>query len=382
MRVLILADRSFARREAAMLSRLEIGLADEGVRVVHAVPEHCLTSEAASVYSSVVGFDDTGWAWTRSRRAARLISALQGLDLVDAQAPIDVVHAFGDRAWSFALETARLAGAGVVLELCRGASISRAAAIAGNPSSSRASVRFVVSEPALGKALTKRIRTAPVALAPWGVHDPGMSRITTPRETPADVPLGVAMLSDTGDVRSVSAALSGLQAAMRSAGREYMVFLDVESATPARVAALWALTGKLGVRDRVSMTPQMEAKRQPVLGVDLLVLPEAGGRQRTLVLEAMVGGQLVVALADPFLESLVDGRTAAVVPKPTPEAWAARLRPLLTEVEPVRALQASAHAFVVSERTVYAHSAAILKAYAAVSGLTPVSTGEPSGAPR
>ncbi len=40
MRILIIADESFASRERAMLSRLEVGLADEGVRVVHVIPPH------------------------------------------------------------------------------------------------------------------------------------------------------------------------------------------------------------------------------------------------------------------------------------------------------------------------------------------------------
>src|SRR5258705_7504763 len=38
MRVVILTDAGFARREHSLVSRLEIGLADGGVRVIHALP--------------------------------------------------------------------------------------------------------------------------------------------------------------------------------------------------------------------------------------------------------------------------------------------------------------------------------------------------------
>ena len=46
MRALILADRSFAARERDMLTRVQVGLIDEGVRVVEAIPSDVADPDA------------------------------------------------------------------------------------------------------------------------------------------------------------------------------------------------------------------------------------------------------------------------------------------------------------------------------------------------
>ena len=67
MRVLILADGLFATRERALLSRLEVGLADEGVRVVQATPEDVPASAAGLAGAAT---DPAGFLEIRHERYA------------------------------------------------------------------------------------------------------------------------------------------------------------------------------------------------------------------------------------------------------------------------------------------------------------------------
>src|SRR5262245_54203201 len=116
MRILIIADESFAARERAMLSRLEVGLADESVRVIHAVPRRAAHWYHGEVYSQAVTYQDRGLAISRGWRAQQIVHELEGL--VDGEATaVNVVHAFGLGCWPIAVELARLLGAGLAIEV-------------------------------------------------------------------------------------------------------------------------------------------------------------------------------------------------------------------------------------------------------------------------
>jgi hypothetical protein len=110
MRILIIADDSFASRERAMLRRLEVGLADEGVRVVHAVPRSALRWHGAELSAQTVPYESRGMAISRPWRVRRLVETTRTLHNGDNPA-FDLVHAFGHECWAFAAEVARQAGA-------------------------------------------------------------------------------------------------------------------------------------------------------------------------------------------------------------------------------------------------------------------------------
>lgn len=366
MRSLILADRSIARRERAMLSRLEVGLADEGVRVVHAVPRLAMEEGTVGLYSTAVGYDDGGLAIGRRGRARRLLRAIHAVEQEGVDPDFDVVHAFGVGCWPFAMELARQTGAGVLLELWRSSAIAQAAGMTGK-SLSAVPVRYVVSESSVGSALRKRAATASVVSAPWGVHAPATHRSVFD----AQRPLAVAVLADAGDAKATGAALSGLLEATKALGVEVLLFLGTEDGIPAREAAIWSVARKLGVLDRLSMVPEMEARREPVVQMDMLVLPEASGRQRTLALEAMANGMLVVALADPFVESLTQGVTARLVPTAAPHDWAGAFAALLNDRGAAEAQVRAAHAWVREHRSASSQVAGVIKAYEQLIPLRP-----------
>jgi hypothetical protein len=360
MHVLILADRSMALRERAMLMRLEVGLADEGVRVVHGVPRAPGDAQPQGLYSTAVAYDDSALAVGRTRRVRRFLHAVERAeqDAVGGEPGFDIVHAFGVGCWPFALEIARQTGAGVLLELWRSSAIAQAAVLASRQHPT--DMRFAVSESPIAAELRKRAGAAVVVRAPWGVH-----ASSAPRPAFAGTrPLAAALLADAGDARATRAALAGLAEATSAAGVEFLLFLGTEDGAPAREAAVWSAARKLGILDRLSMVPEMEARREPVLQMDMLLLPEPTGRERTLALEAMGSGMIVVAVADPFIESLADGVTARLIAQQTPEAWRAGLTGLLSDRAAAADLGRSAHAWVRDHRAASSQVADVLRAYA------------------
>jgi hypothetical protein len=376
MHALIIADISFATRERAMLSRLEVGLADEGVRVTHAMPSsiHSVgtfnASEAIGIQSTVVNYQDRGLPFTHRRRAADLARAIE--DRFDEPTPIDIVHAFGAGSWTIALDLARRTGAGLLLELWRPGLLTPATALCTAAARTHHPVtpEFIVSETPIAAELRKRIPTAKVYSAPWGVHAPNHLRGTRP----AGQPLSIAMLCDTGDPKFCTPALAGLVQA--AAGAEVLIFGAIDEESPSRDAALWSAVRKLNLLDRFSLVPDFESRREPILDMDMLILPEATGRQRTITLEAMGAGMTVLALADDMMETLADGTTARLVrpvgtPAPTPAAWAQAIA--ATALNPTAAtdLARSAHEYVRSNRMGSTQIADVLRAYQQVSRPAP-----------
>jgi hypothetical protein len=357
MHAVIIADNSFATRERAILGRLEVGLADEGVRVIHAVPAALphAQSIAIGLQSTVVRYEDSGLPFTLRRRATDLAHAIEAVS--DDLSSIDAVHAFGLGSWSVAMELARQTGARPLLELWRPALVA--------PASALPAAGYIVSEPSIAAALRKRSPRATIHPAPWGVHAPDHPRVPGG----PDRPRAVAMLCDTGDPRCTTPALAGLADAP-----DLLIFACIEDASHAREAALWAAARKLNLLDRFSIVPGMESHREPILRMDMLLLPEAGGRQRTLTLEAMAAGVPVVARADPFLETLDDGRTARLVRADTPEAWAGTIASIIANPSGASDLIKSAHEHVRRNRAASSHVADVLRAYQQAAG-TPVAAG-------
>lgn len=374
MHALIIADRSIALRERAMLARLEVGLADEGVRVVHAVPHACVDQVGPGIHATVVGYFEGGLAFRPLIRAKAkdLIQRVQESE--ESETPIDVVHAFGQGTWRLAAEIARLSNAAMLIEVWRPSLMIPAAAFVRElKHGGLAGLGLVVGESAMETALRQRVgNAAAVMTAPWGVHVSDRVRVRQAGEV-----LGVGVLSESGDPRSIVPALTGLRDATRD-GPQTLVFADVSSSEPLRLnstvdarsistreSGVWTAARKLGMLDRLSLTPEMEARREPILQVDMLLLPEATGAQRTLVLEAMGAGIVIVSPSDSGL-SVLNERTCALAGRGDAGAWAAAIGGVLNDPARRQALIDSARTVIRNHRSASAHIAGVLGAYSAV----------------
>lgn len=233
MRAVLVLDSLFAARERALISRLEIGLADEGVRVAHAAPWSESEAQAPGLYSVSVGYVPTGLPFTLPQRARMLAESLQQVwdlpEVVRVEAnsgalqpgseepsrqegrlrgPIQIVHALGwstagalassgssvrmgdhrgatgfmtarePIAWSMARQLAIELGAGLVLEVCEGRQVARAVSwlerswgSAGNATDTPP-IALVCADEAIDHEVRRRttVRAGVVVSAPWGVH--------------------------------------------------------------------------------------------------------------------------------------------------------------------------------------------------------------------
>jgi hypothetical protein len=365
MRVVVLADDLFALRERAMLRRLEVGLADESVRVVHAIPERSVELGSGDAFTKTVTYSDTVMPMADRFRAATLARSLD--TLAESEGPgdtgraVDVVHVFGGGVWSLGRRLAQQTGAGLVLEVWRMGLTARATAMRDSDSRDRAPATgplFLAPDPAIERALRAEGPGISVRLAPWGVYTPSETRqILDDDRVPSIMVVGTGR-----DPATYAGVMRGLAAA-RKHGHDFVAFMDARAAQRARV---WPLAHSLGLLDRLSLIEELEGRRDLVLLGDMLVHPDHGGEQRSIVLDAMAAGMVVVAAADPAVSVLADGLTARLVRTPDPhgEAWAAAISGLLADRTTARTMARMAHDHVAKERKASAHVRAVLDAYA------------------
>lgn len=354
-----------------MLRRLVIGLMDDAARVVLAVPLDTLEFNAAPL-ATTVGYEDRGSRLARGARTRRLIKKLGDLDppLGSDDDLLDVVHAWGAGCWPLAAELARATGAALALELT-GADLLRklrAHERRFSPAGSddeplRAS--WIAPNAALHRAAIEHEPNWPVALARWGVHPPDHPR----RDRPEGAPASVSILSSGKDPGDLTPLLRGL-ADLAVDREDLLVFLD--AAAVEHHHAVWKTADSLGMLDKLSVVADLETRRELFMQSDVLVYPEARGEPRSIILDAMAAGVVVVARADPYLEVTAVPDIAVLVTDNEPEQWSAALGDVLDHPSRFRAISAAARDRIAADRPVHKHVEALLAAYAHLTDPTPL----------
>ena len=245
--------------------------------------------------------------------------------------------------------------------------------------------------------------SAKVRMVPWGVHVPA-----APREArPADQPLAIAVLAEPDSKDHPNAlleALTGFDPDSRAlpvgarervesdaprAGLDHdehgaeadaepwtqlpdrpMVFVDEASRSWLNRA------GKLdevGLRDRITLTPSLEANRVLALRCDALILPTSAGTLRSLALDAMAVGVRVIAVRGNGIHILQDGATAFLTASEAPDtgAWSAVLDRAFPEDERGNPLLESARR-AIREQCLASHQVAeLIHLYTELAGPPP-----------
>jgi len=356
MRILILADEFFAAREQALLLRLEVGLADEGVRVLHAIPSAARSYAPGELVSRVVVYNPPRWQFAVGPTARRLLRDATNITEEPGHG-LDIIHAMGGSSWTLAAHLAREARIPVVFEVWRSGLSERARAIARDSS---VQSLFISPDPSIERELRlASLPSAMIRLIPWGVHP---SLDPRPPRAP-DRPFS-AMLVGTGrDSNAFARVLDALASIVRA--YPLMVFCDADAA---RRASVFHRAKKLDILKHISLIAELEGRRDLLLAGDLLLQPEARGEQRSVTLDAMAHGMVVVAAADPKVSYLVDGLSAICVSPDAPDAWSSAIRKLLDTPALADALAASALQFVRQQRRAYDQVRAVLEAYASLTG--------------
>lgn len=352
MRVVVVADRLFASRERELLSRLEIGLADEGVRVLQALPEEGTEplAQASGACTASLTFASGGLPFTTGLRARRLAQRLEEVDQGADDSPVDIVHVFGGSLWPFGAALAQACGAGLALEVWRAGLIDRAAAIA--PRAPKDTL-FIAPDPEIERTL--RHRGLPTRSAIWGVHagDPPAPKLASGRAPT------VMMIGAGNDPRAMRTALEGIASCVRT-HPDILIFAD---ALAARRADLYSVATRRGVLANLTLIEEIESRRDLLVQGDVLLLCEGNGEQRTIVLEAMAHSMIVLSVEDRYSDYLRDRVTAKIVRATGPGAWAEALGTFLDSPATARRIGDSAREFVARQRRASDHVRAVLDAY-------------------
>jgi hypothetical protein len=321
-----------------------------------------LESEAIGLYSATVGYDDRGFPTTNASRVRELVRSIQKLDEAQPADGVDVVHCLGADCGSLAVDLGAALGAATLVEAWRTSSfgsVSEALRRRG------AGAAVVFPDPGLRRAWEQQPRMALRGGgagfdAFWGVH-PGERLAGGPGPEGEEFAPGVAVLADGSRPDALAAVMCGL-AEVASKMPELLIFADTEKA---RSAQVWKLARQYRLLDRLSIVPGIEARREPILRLGALLVPEPTGKMRSLILDAMARSVPVVATPDPALGVLSDPAIARLVPTSTPGAWAEGVRAALAAGAGESPIVAAAREFIRTQRTASAHVAAVLKTYEA-----------------
>jgi len=341
-----------------MLGRLEIGLAEEGVRLARAAPP-IEFDIAAAPSTERVTYPPRSNPMTAGSRARRVLNDLRSRRFITDTEPLSVVHAWGEGCWPEAVAIGRQAQAPVVFEFWSAQLASKVRGVERRTNRGRGAAQAMWLCPceSLSQLVRRSGASAAVRVAPWGVHVSAEEPSVAPQP---QRPMSVVIISTGADPAAACEALEGLAQAEGEAGAA-MVFLD--EAAVQRDPRAWRMARSLGMLDRLSVIADTEGRRHLILRTDMLIHPEARGEYRSIMLDAMAAGAAVVARRDPHVDALIDGRTAKLVNEGGVEAWVDALSPLLGDRESTQRVGQMARDHVRQRHRVSAQIAAVMEAY-------------------
>ncbi len=351
MRALLLADRVFAAHERALIERIAVGLVAEGVDVHCVLPAHRRGVETSfTLARPPVIYNDRGLAFTQRIRAAQIARQIAGDDLQDH---IDIVHAFGGSAWGMAHELGDLFGCPVAYEIWREGMVERATRMhARSPDKSG----FFAPDTPIERSLVQAGIGQSVRLTAWGAV-----MVKEPREVfPDGQDHAVVLISSGRERERCIAAFEGLVDAVGSR-KDILIFVNTAAGEH---GGIWKRASQLGVLDRLTIIEQMEDRRDLVLRCDMMIYPDQNHEQRTVLLDAMAHGMVVVAAHDERVSILVNHETASIVESPTSEHWQQKIGALLDHPDDARRLGRSARLYIQQHRRAGVHIASLVDAYA------------------
>lgn len=349
MHVLLLADAPFAEHERALLERVSAGLLGEGVRTTLALPKNAGTE--FSLVSDPIRYSNRGLIFTQRIRAQQVAARIAG-NTQDLRKLVTVVHVLGGAAWTMGLELAQIFSAALAMEVWRGGLVDRAVQLKPSP---EVPIALIAPDRPIERAMIEAGVTLPVRVAPWGAYAP-------PRPTPilrAGRHVSIVFCSSGRDTERCREAFEGVCRVV--AERDDAMLFVAESA--AHRAGLWAMAEKAGILDRISLMDRLEDRRDLVLRCDAIIYPDARHEQRTLLLDAMAHGLLVIAAPDPLVSVIQDQITVASPSTISPQGWADVLRERLADRTGSVSLGLSAREYVRQHRRASVHIAALLDAY-------------------
>jgi len=356
MRVLILVDARFALHERALIERVIVGLAQEGVQPQVVLPkDRHLEESGFDLLSEPIWYADRGLSLTQRIRATQVARQVTK-ERDPPTGIIDIVHVFGGSAWSMGRELARVLGAGVILDVWRAGLIDSAKALHLNESDRGI---FLVPERAFETSLLQGGLGKRVQVAQWGAH---VSSEPTPIFRNGKMS-SIVLMSSGRQKEHCIAAFDGIADAIQSFP-DAMVFANLEVVER---AGLWSRMRDRDLQGRFTIIDRSEDRRDLLLRCDMMVYPDTLHEERTLLLDAMGSGVSIVAGNDEFIAPIQDSPGVCMVDRPARIAWASKIGECLSDIESTRKLGLDSRAYIIKNRRVAMYISSIMDAYQTLS---------------
>lgn len=352
MRVLILVDAQFAKHERALIERVLLGLTVEGVDAQLVLPkDRNLDGYRFALIGEPVYYADRGLALTQKIRAAQIARQVTK-NAEDMHGVIDVVHVIGGGAWGMGRELARILGAGVALEVWRS---GLAASARGLHISDDEHILFLVPERAFETELHKAVPGASICYVPWGAQVPE-DPVPVFREQKL---ISIILLSSGRNAENSIAAFEGIADAI--SGREdVMIFANLELIER---ASLWNRVKKRNLTDRFTVIDRSADRRDLLLRCDMMVYPDLLHEERTLLLDALGAGMVVIAAKDPMIQPLNDDSGVYLVDRSAREVWTEQIRSVMESPQLARENATKSRAYIRMHRRSGMHIESLREAY-------------------
>lgn len=297
MHIALVMDAERLAVDGAALERLAVALAADGVKITRVRPPMSMEASLARLIP-VRELEFDGSPLFRRSRLGALSSALE-------EDPPDAFVSFGPRAFAAAAELAEDLEAALI------AMVSSEDELTRTPLRKHGALldALGVSTGPLVARAGRQVSHDLVSVMPLGVAIPT-------HRTPSAL-LSVAIAGNARDVgayRAVYAALADIS----SAAPDLQVAIEFP---PGHDPKLWALARQHRIQGLLNGVTRLEDIRPLVLECDVIVLPEPVRGTRTLVLEAMAAGRLVVAIEDAMAQHLMDGVTALMAQEREAREW-------------------------------------------------------------
>ena len=358
MRTLFISDALFTRHEREMIERLAVGLADEGVRVAWGVPDGRTLGE--QVLLPVIEFLPRRLGLTPARRGAALLE--RATEVLGG--PPEIVHQFGGGAARLGAEVTRAARAVPAFEVWRPGTESSIRGVinrvyAGDREMNGTPRALIVTaDDDMRERLMRQFPAAVVRTIPWGVYS------HRGEDAPRASAPSLMLLGPGRDQKSWSSAFQACVRAIKSSP-DALMFADAEAT---RKLKLWSHARAAGVLDRLTLIDEAETQRELVLSCGIVLNPDARGEQRTILLDAMASGVMVVASADPRSRDLIDGKTARLVVDSSESQWHEAIEMVTHDHAYRRRVTESARAYVREHHKASRQIASLVDAYEWVAG--------------
>jgi glycosyltransferase involved in cell wall biosynthesis len=338
MRIALIADRDFFTREHALLNRVTVGLMASGMQVA-LITANGRSGRRDGGLTARAQYPAARLPWSRHFYAKQVLRQLMAQPWGDA--PADVIHAFGEESWGIAVALAEILGVPAVLEIWSADLVRRLP-----QRRQRAHIgAYTTASSRIADVLASHVSSDTVHVTPWGVLAPPDHEVQSILPSVQDC-VSAVVVGSGQSVESYDVVLGGLALA-RQECPQLIAFVSVPPGTGSR---LHAVIRKQGLAEAVSLIPQAESARQLVLRSDLILAPESSGEHRSIMLEAMAAGRLVLAAPDHSVAYLVADKTAQLVP-PSTEAWCSALVDTILKPDLARSRAARAREHVASEFT-------------------------------